>query len=396
MVAALYLIPSVMHTSNLEKKPLATYLTWDDDPLTTITIRWIDSTPYPQSIYYRHQGSIHWHKVKSNLLHLPTPLSKVMHYSMIEDLEPGQIYQFYIEGYQKKYQFRTAPDQIESELSLIIGGDCYKSEDPEDFLRTLRTALSFNPLLIALGGDLAYAVDKYKILTSKELRWLSFIKLYSDQIAKEKYLPVLFPCIGNHDVTGRYSQDPSQAQTFYKLFFSPKNASYFTLKFGSYLQISRFDTNHTQPLAQQIQSYTLEHGNLPNPIHRLAIYHIPMYPSIKEPSNPKSTMVRQQLGPLLDKFGFHGAFEHHDHAYKRSWPLKNGKIDPQGTVYLGDGAWGVDPRLPRHSLDGCWYLAKRAAYRHFIHVRLKNDCRIFEAWTPEKFKIDSYVQTNLF
>lgn len=50
------------------------------------------------------------------------------------------------------------------------------------------------------------------------------------------------------------------------------------------------------------------------------------------------------------------AFENHDHVYKRTHVLKNNEISATGTVYMGDGAWGVIPHNP--SSEDRWYLAQ--------------------------------------
>lgn len=59
-------------------------------------------------------------------------------------------------------------------------------------------------------------------------------------------------------------------------------------------------------------------------------------------------------------------FENHSHSYKRTKLLRDGKEDPTGTLYIGDGAWGVSPFEP---VD-MWYLAHKAKKRNFIHVNV--------------------------
>ena len=63
------------------------------------------------------------------------------------------------------------------------------------------------------------------------------------------------------------------------------------------------------------------------------------------------------------------AFENHDHAYKRTHPIRNGKIDPTGIVYLGDGAWGVNLRKPDTG-NPRWFIARSDSIRHFFVVTL--------------------------
>jgi hypothetical protein len=49
-------------------------------------------------------------------------------------------------------------------------------------------------------------------------------------------------------------------------------------------------------------------------------------------------------GALFDRYGVQLAFENHDHTFKRTYPLRAGKLDPRGTVYLGDGCLSEHPR----------------------------------------------------
>lgn len=58
---------------------------------------------------------------------------------------------------------------------------------------------------------------------------------------------------------------------------------------------------------------------------------------------------------LILILNIYSAFENHDHVYKRTYPLKNNQVVADGTIYLGDGAWGV---LPHYADPSRWYLEK--------------------------------------
>jgi len=38
--------------------------------------------------------------------------------------------------------------------------------------------------------------------------------------------------------------------------------------------------------------------------------------------------------------------KYHDQAFTIAHPLKGGKVDPDGIVFVGDGAWDVNVRIP--------------------------------------------------
>jgi hypothetical protein len=75
--------------------------------------------------------------------------------------------------------------------------------------------------------------------------------------------------------------------------------------------------------------------------------------------------------PLLDEFPVDLVFEHHDHTYKRTRPLKAGLPHPEGLVFVGDGNWGRGIRQTREA-D---YLEKRAATFNVLGVMLHSDGR---------------------
>jgi hypothetical protein len=81
----------------------------------------------------------------------------------------------------------------------------------------------------------------------------------------------------------------------------------------------------------------------------------------------RAEVIREEWVPLFDLAKIPFVFEHHNHCFKRTHPLKGGKVDPKGTVYLGDGSWGVSPRSPMKSV---YYLAKTGAINMVYHVTL--------------------------
>lgn len=90
-----------------------------------------------------------------------------------------------------------------------------------------------------------------------------------------------------------------------------------------------------------------------------AIYHAPMWPSVRPLSDAVSTGLREAWAASFDYFGLGTliqilyfctspyiylldiAFENHDHAYKRTKPIRNGAVAATGTLHVGDGNWGT-------------------------------------------------------
>ncbi len=195
-----------------------------------------------------------------------------------------------------------------------------------------------------------------------------------------RLIPMII-AIGNHEVVGRYGQTPEQAKFFYALFRKENQSGYYRLDFGNYLSFFVLDSGHTNPVDGEQEKWLakgLEERK--NTDHKFAVYHVPAYPSVRNPQQKYCVAVRKHWVPLFEKFNLRTAFEHHDHAYKRTYPLKNQKINMQeGVLYMGDGAWGIkSPRTPATPSE-LWYLAKSASRRHFISVTLQENERIYEA-----------------
>ena len=94
----------------------------------------------------------------------------------------------------------------------------------------------------------------------------------------------------------------------------------------------------------------------------------------------------------LDEYKIRVSFEHHDHTFKRTKPLRGNAVDPEGTVYLGDGCFGVPPR----EIDNAdaWYLEKASGTGHFWVVdasakgvvcnAIDKDGNTFDTWSSQK------------
>jgi hypothetical protein len=83
------------------------------------------------------------------------------------------------------------------------------------------------------------------------------------------------------------------------------------------------------------------------------------------------------------------AFEHHDHAYKRTPLIKAGRPSPDGVLYLGDGAWGAPPRFV-HRPRTTWYLDRAESVNHVIVTTVHGPIRAHMALDREGRVVDAY------
>lgn len=374
--------------------PPILYLTWQRDPTTTMTIQWItDDSVKINEIEYKRETESDWHYFSG--VHYPFPDGKkyLLHRVELSELYPNTNYQFRVGHEGVEYKFRTMPSQLDTPIRFVVGGDMY--HDSLNILEeTNIQAAKFDPHFALAGGDLAYAANRIKIISQKTERWLEWLKAWKEtMVTPNGHLVPILATLGNHDVTGRFNESPSESPYYYLFFPMEKTQGYYVLDFGSYLSVFVLDTEHTHPIQGEQTTWLTgvleDRKSVP---HKIALYHIPAYPSYRDFKNKYSMSIRRNWVPLFEQYGLNLAFEHHDHAYKRTHPLCRNKIASDGIIYIGDGAWGVKkartPKTPKQR----FYLAKSAEKRHFIGVTLDSHSRRIQAIDPKGILFDECLQ----
>ena len=190
-----------------------------------------------------------------------------------------------------------------------------------------------NPRIICLahGGD--YIVDGRN--WNQWRLWLSQHELTTGKDGR--VLPVI-PTRGNHD------PGPIYQEVFNIEAGAP---DWHTTHLGSDVAMVTLDTNVPGGGAQR-QWLEDELKRLrPESTWLLTQYHRPLYPAVK--SAPPHTKI---FTPLFDEYNVDLACESDGHCIKRTVPIRNGKADPTGVVYIGEGGLGVGNRTPKANL---WY-----------------------------------------
>ena len=357
-----------------------------------MTVQWISAPQEKEStVSYRPaKEKAEWLKTTGESYPFPQSPHYLIHRVEIKNLLPNSEYRFKVASSEKEFQFLTAPSQLTKELRFVVGGDMY--HDAIHFMaKTCQRAAETSPLFALLGGDIAYAVTSLKDPVQNNERWVQWVKTWHTTMTTPQgnMIPVI-AAIGNHDLIGQYGQTPAQASVFAHLFPMPGKRIYNVLDFNSYLTILLLDSGHANPINGEQAKWldaTLEaRQQIP---HRLAAYHVPAYPSARSFQNKHSLLVRTYWVPLFEKWKLQTAFEHHDHAYKRTHPLLKNRAHPEGVVYLGDGGWGVEKPRKLHSKKH--YLAKFACCRHFIAVAITPSHQQFKCINDQGQIIDEWT-----
>jgi hypothetical protein len=360
-----------------QKDPLAFYLTWTSDPTSSIDIDWHAMDTEPSPLYFRQKGTENWNSFDSDVL--PYPFSeRFVHRVGIQGLKPETSYEIKFGASDSIYYFQTLPKTLDKKsLRIAIGGDSMHRK--EWFEKTNRVVTSYNPDFIIIGGDMAYENG----LADNIQRIYDWFDAYKNTLVTEDNR--IIPCIvaaGNHEVVGGYySKHEGYEQNnefrrriapyFYGLFAFPGQPGYNVLDFGKYLSLIILDTEHSNPIeGVQTEWLKVTFESRQDVMHKIPIYHVPAYPSVRDYNGTTQTMVRDAWTPIFEKNGVRIAFENHDHAYKRTFPVKDQQIDQSGIVYVGDGSWGVAEREV-HSLDSAWYLKKVQSVKAFTLLTLE-------------------------
>ena len=354
--------------------PPAVYLTWQRDPTTTMTVQWHSDAGGDDVVQYQRLDQRVWATVIGS--HHPMPHSdRIVHVAELTGLEPGTEYRFRFGIHSVAFTFRTMPRDVSKPIRFVVGGDTMESFDALDvwFEECRRLVAEQDPMFTVIGGDIAYANGDPK-LVKRWYRWLAAWKKHM-VTSRGRLIPLLM-VIGNHEVQGGFGQRPEKAPYFYSLFAMPGQRGYNVVDFGRYMSLILLDSEHTHAIdGRQTDWLGRTLANRQDVPHIFGVYHVPAYPSVRKFNNRVSAKIRQHWVPLFEKFGLDAAFEHHDHAYKRTHLIRAGTVDPRGVLYLGDGAWGALPRKTRED----WYLTKTASRQHFILVTIDDQSRTFQA-----------------
>jgi len=348
--------------------PRHVYLTWQGDTSRTITVNYQTMEAGAESTVHfdtRSRGGrpgAYRQKVSGSSHQIADlPDGRDIHWVELTGLQPATTYYFIAgdarRGFSAERKFHTVPSGRQT-LRFVVGGDMGVSADVADLQRQ---AARLSPLFGVVGGDIAYAND---VLTNYT-RWDAWLDHWETNMITPagNTIPMVL-AIGNHEVRGGMTRDPSTVRFFLQYFAQERERSYFSRSFGRNLALYLLDSGHVAAhegaQAAWLDAQLTAQSRVP---HRMAVYHVPLYPSSRAYEGFGSAHGRTNWLPVFDKHRLTSAFEHHDHTFKRSKLLRENRPDPRGTLYLGDGCWGMSAR--KVDATRRWYEAKAASLQHF-------------------------------
>lgn len=370
-----------------------TYLTWqDEDTATKITVNYhVREAGHETTVFYdteprqgnrakyrfQAQGKSHHFQGMGD--------ERWVHSAELTGLEPGGTYYFVVgaesEEYNREQKFRTLPSDGRP-VRFATGGDMGVWPMAR---KLMELAAKQEPAALIIGGDIVYENGDLSKMNWYD-KWLNDC----DQalVTPAGFKVPLILAIGNHETTKEERPTKETKAPYYYQYFPQGGAPNFARRLGANAVMIALDSGHTlthEAQAPWLRETLAKYADVTN---RYTVYHVPLYPSHRDYEGGLSVAGRTHWLPLFDEFKLTASFENHDHTFKRTKPLRAGKVDPAGTVYFGDGCMGVPPREIKNG--SAWYMEKALSAYHFWVADVTADGASYTAIDDTGAVLDKY------
>jgi phosphodiesterase/alkaline phosphatase D-like protein len=378
------------------------YLEWVSDPTRTMVINWIEAdTTGIAVVYYRVRNSgLPWTMSAGEVTQIPDATVKRKSVRLT-GLTPGTEYGFRLGDSlsTKSHYFRTMPANLSNPVRFIVSGDVYGDgtdpvQETANFIESAGVARQLDPHFAIFAGDLIHLNEANEYNATSLNRFFKMLSEYTKYMRTPggHYIP-LVAGLGNHELPQRFGGQPSDAKHFNALFNFPGNRGYNTLDFGDYLSLIMLNTDHTARIeGAQTDWLEAQLSARRNVVNVFPVYHVAAYPG-KRPFVPgRGYEVRQYWSPLFDRYNVRFAFEHDNHGYKRTEPLRADSPHPCGVRYIGEGGFAI----PLGPVDTTYdYLEQQWNVRHIVNVELTQTSRRIQTFASSTgFLIDVHSQNT--
>ncbi|MFO1053517.1 MAG: fibronectin type III domain-containing protein [Planctomycetota bacterium] len=273
------------------------------------------------------------------------------HHAHLTGLSPSTTYWFVIESdglRSPQFHFTTAP--VDDRPFVLLAGSDSRSDRAmrrrmDERVRALAEA---DPQVLALlhGGDYVYDGTDFGLFCE----WLTDQSML---VTSDGRILPLIPTRGNHEGKGKL---------FDESFGWPGGGidrNYFACRLAGdvLLMVLNTEVSTAGDQARFLAETLGAHRDLR---WQIASYHQPAWPSVKQPSSALIDFV-----PVFEGHDLDLAVESDGHTLKRTVPIRGGKRDDTGVVYIGEGGLGVAQRTPDVKR---WFLEAPGFARSAHHV----------------------------
>lgn len=325
------------------------YLSFQNDPATTITISWATETA-GNSVVEFGLDSTYGNIVEDSQL-------KKHHSIELTNLTPNTLYHYRVrtDGIYTSpdHTFRTAPGDPSTPFTLALYGDSRTNDEARR--RVKNTINSIHPWLAISTGDLVKDGKKRNL-------WKIWFSTMHDML---DHIPFL-SSIGNHE---------DDSDIYYELFHYPTHPNggdraeaYYSFNYGSvhFIVLNSEDVGGTGNAQRDWLEADLQQADS-NPAIRwkIVVFHRPAYSSGSHGGN---SQIVQHWAPLFEQYHVDLVFAGHDHDYERTNVINN-------VIYIVTGGGGA----PLRSVGSSSWTAYSLSVYHVCKLQITENTLYFEA-----------------
>jgi len=355
------------HADVKKSFPRGPYLSWSEDPTTTITISYASNKTEPDSIYYGCGSE------PVSMVNTGPGTEKVI---TLRGLNPSTSYYYKIGSEGRIHSFKTAPD-VSQPFKFVVYGDYAQLGNKQIKQQLYSAIMAEKPDFILFPGDL---VANGNLPRAWKRDFFDYIKDFWASLP-------LMAVPGNHDGTGalfKYYLHYPQNRTWYR--FNYSNALF--LAVNTQAKFTAGSPQHkfiTETLRSDKSDWKFVYLHKP-PYSTNACHH----------SNLK---VRSLLCPIFEKYEIDVVFCGHNHAYERTLPIRKNRVDLEnGITYITSGGGGaiLKPFIPYRKLtrwEKQWSKVRIKDY-HYLRVMVAGNTLVIEAKNLANDVIDRYEKVK--
>lgn len=328
------------------------YLSWVNNPQTTITISWQTASAESSVLEYGLDTT--------NADTIINPILDTLHSIEITGLNPASKYYYRVELSSNFYSFKTAVVGL-FPFTFCIFGDT--RSDSTAHQSVVDKIVAIKPNFVLHVGD--YVNSGYSISD-----WNTFFNIEKNLMNSIVFMPT----IGNHEYP---------FTTYFDIFHLPNNEKWYSFNYGN----AHFVCLDTEDSLTGEQRVWLENdlwiANIDTGINWIFVYfHRPPY-SKSINGWQSNTLVRDAWCSLFEMYGVDLVINGQNHFYQRT-----NKIS--GVTYIIAGGGGA----PLYEPDTASWIAYSEKAYHCCKIELNGDYFRMEAITPDGIIIDSLVMST--
>ncbi len=381
----LFIVLSIILAKGLSAKSDKFRCMWRQDPATSMTIGWDQVSGTSPVVYFDTKD--HGNDVAKYRYKKMPDTTRVFHemrntFVRFNNLVPNTVYYLIVkdsEGQSRRLSFRTAPNDADTRLSIIAGGDSRNQREACCKANLLVSKL--HPHFVLFGGDMTD--------NDNAAQWKTWLEDWQLTITEDGRMTPIVVSRGNHEYSNK---------TLIELFDLPFTNLYYKLAFGGNL-LSVYTLNSLISAAGDQKDWLQEQLAADQDfIWRMTQYHFPIRPHVKIKTNKNDQAIH--WSNLFKSYDVGVAIESDAHLAKITYPIKpysgpgsdEGFIrdDQGGTVYLGEGGWGAP--LRKNDSNKSWTM-ESGSFNHFNWLWVdRNDIQIR---TVKTLNADQVVPLNI-